>query len=101
MGDYIVSDISFHYVCFGLILYGQEKGWEPDALHNWLAVTGWGTSVDSKKAHKEGAAPAPDSTAIFTLQELIQEVTLSVLPLKRLLTFVVRHKISDSPSDDS
>ncbi|KLO17610.1 Glutamyl/glutaminyl-tRNA synthetase [Schizopora paradoxa] len=62
-----------------------EKGWEPGALLNWLAVTGWGTSADSKRTHKEGAVSAPDSTAIFTLQELIQEFDIKSLTRRRTI----------------
>ncbi len=55
------------------MVFGQENGWEPEALLNWLAVTGWGTSANSENS---GVKSAPDSTAILSLGGLIEEVKL-------------------------
>lgn len=59
----------------------QKRGWEPEAILNWLALAGWGAQ------HEVPATPdaphpskprliqeAPDSTRIMTLPEMIQQV---------------------------
>ncbi|EPQ61238.1 glutamyl-tRNA synthetase [Gloeophyllum trabeum ATCC 11539] len=64
-----------------------RRGWEPAAVLNWLALAGWGvqhenpdTSAGSTSA---SSAPAPDSTALMTLSELIEKFDLSALTHRR------------------
>ncbi|KAI0045752.1 glutamyl-tRNA synthetase [Auriscalpium vulgare] len=79
----------------------SERGWEPEALLNWLALAGWGVSTpppsESEKPrrghgnpHSRDASPlheprnnAPDSTTVMTLPEIIDNFDLSVLTHRR------------------
>ncbi|KAI0078525.1 glutamyl-tRNA synthetase [Panus rudis PR-1116 ss-1] len=64
------------------VLDYQRKGWEPDAVLNWLALAGWGTQRGSASdAHSKKSAP--DSTAVMTLPELIEKFDLSSLTHRR------------------
>jgi hypothetical protein len=53
----------------------QRRGWEPDAVLNWLALAGWGTHTEesSDQASKR-AAKAPDSTTVMSLSEIVTNV---------------------------
>ncbi|EAU93648.2 glutamyl-tRNA synthetase [Coprinopsis cinerea okayama7 len=57
-----------------------RRGWEPGAVLNWLALAGWGARHDhsaSEESSSSGSSTtsseAPDSTAIYSLPELINE----------------------------
>lgn len=54
----------------------QRQGWESDAILNWLALAGWGTRHPEREeqAMSFGHHDAPDSTAIMSLEEIINEV---------------------------
>lgn len=69
-----------------------RRGWEPDALLNWLALAGWGVDRDptSESGHVRPSSsnsslsnpappslsrPAPDSTALKTLTQLVDQVS--------------------------
>lgn len=72
-----------------------RRGWEPAAVLNWLALAGWGTishhkhdhdsSVSSSSSSSEDGrvSPAPDSTTLMTLEELIKEFSLTALTHRR------------------
>jgi glutamyl-tRNA synthetase len=58
----------------------QRRGWEPDAVLNWLALAGWGTHTESS-SHGDKVSgtvgrtvKAPDSTAVMSLSEIIDNV---------------------------
>lgn len=72
VSDFIVS--AFLNILFNFIdsLINQEKGWEPDAVVNWLAIAGWGRQQMPFSA-KDSASEKPKSD-ILTMNELIQEV---------------------------
>jgi len=99
--DYIVScflDPSSFWADLGFCSF-QRRGWEPDAVLNWLALAGWGArhephadlsssaaDTTTQSTHAGAHAPkpvqlqsAPDSTHIMTKQELISEFDLSAV----------------------
>lgn len=53
----------------------QKRGWEPEALINWLALAGWGQAARSP-SDSTPTPRSPESTAILTLPELIDQVRL-------------------------
>ncbi|RXW18600.1 hypothetical protein EST38_g7256 [Candolleomyces aberdarensis] len=69
-----------------------KRGWEPISVLNWLALAGWGarhdpfteptetkpesSSPSSTHSHQSGT-DAPDSTAVYTLPQLISEFDLT------------------------
>ncbi|KAL9715631.1 Glutamate--tRNA ligase mitochondrial [Leucoagaricus gongylophorus] len=58
-----------------------RQGWESDAILNWLALAGWGTRHPEREeqAMSFGHHDAPDSTAIMSLEEIINEFDLSAM----------------------
>ncbi|EKM76990.1 hypothetical protein AGABI1DRAFT_108396 [Agaricus bisporus var. burnettii JB137-S8] len=61
-----------------------RRGWEPNAILNWLALAGWGARHPEREREGPGPTPvnhhgAPDSTAIMSLEELINEFDLSAM----------------------
>ncbi|KAL0950568.1 hypothetical protein HGRIS_007370 [Hohenbuehelia grisea] len=69
-----------------------RRGWEPEAVLNWLALAGWGamteTAADAAQVDSNNSAassssphhlPAPDSTKLMTMSELIDSFDLRVL----------------------
>ncbi|KAF6758847.1 glutamyl-tRNA synthetase [Ephemerocybe angulata] len=63
-----------------------RRGWEPVSVLNWLALAGWGAKHNpNDHPHPEGTpcththTDAPDSTAVYTLPELITEFDLSAV----------------------
>lgn len=53
----------------------QRRGWEPDAVLNWLALAGWGAHTEeSGDQASKAAAKAPDSTAVMSLSEIVTNV---------------------------
>jgi glutamyl-tRNA synthetase len=68
------------------VLDYMRRGWEPDAVLNWLALAGWGahTEESSDQASKM-AAKAPDSTTVMSLSEIIANFRLDVLTHRRTI----------------
>jgi glutamyl-tRNA synthetase len=57
----------------------QRRGWEPDAVLNWLALTGWGTHTEeSGDQASKTAAKAPDSTTVMSLPEIVTNVRFQI-----------------------
>ena len=57
----------------------QRRGWEPDAVLNWLALAGWGTHIEeSGDQVSKTAAKAPDSTTVMSLSEIISNVRFPI-----------------------
>ena len=56
----------------------QGRGWEPDAVLNWLALAGWGTHTESSGQSDQPTktVKAPDSTTVMNLSEIINNVCL-------------------------
>ncbi|KAG6890876.1 hypothetical protein C0992_012012 [Termitomyces sp. T32_za158] len=63
-------------------------GWEPQAVLNWLALTGWGAKhemplpsdpTDHHPRHGKLLQQAPDSTTLMTLPQMINEFELTAL----------------------
>jgi glutamyl-tRNA synthetase len=65
----------------------QHRGWEPEAVLNWLALAGWGVHQDRSSTQSTSATAtrtlqhAPDSTAMMSLSELVMKVCLFALLL--------------------
>ena len=61
--------------------FTQHRGWEPEAVLNWLALAGWGSSHSNQPDPERSSTPseAPDSTAIYSVKELISEVRVSAM----------------------
>lgn len=85
--------LPFSFIRPGLTISGyQERGWEPQAVVNWLALAGWGvhdhshshshsseasssnSDSDSSSASSSKQTAAPDSTTVMSLPEIIQHV---------------------------
>ncbi|KAK7047572.1 Glutamate--tRNA ligase mitochondrial [Paramarasmius palmivorus] len=61
-----------------------KRGWEPEAILNWLALAGWGASSSSPASSTTSTTStnsnsAPDSTTILTLPQLIDQFSLSAV----------------------
>ncbi|KAF8341957.1 hypothetical protein F5887DRAFT_918944 [Amanita rubescens] len=50
----------------------DRRGWEPEAILNWLALSGWG-------ARREPISPSSDSTTVMALHEMISQFDLDAL----------------------
>ncbi|KAH7907048.1 hypothetical protein BJ138DRAFT_1216266 [Hygrophoropsis aurantiaca] len=84
----------------------MRRGWEPGAVLNWLALSGWGVQHDH--AHRQFSSnsdttnQAPDSTTLMTLSELIDQFDLSSLTHRRnvldpaKLNFLNKHHLISS-----
>jgi glutamyl-tRNA synthetase len=59
----------------------QGRGWEPDAVLNWLALAGWGTHTEPSDQSDQPTrtVKAPDSTTVMNLSEIINNVCLAFL----------------------
>ncbi|TDL22363.1 glutamyl-tRNA synthetase [Rickenella mellea] len=72
-----------------------EKGWEPSAVLNWLALAGWGGNPVTSTAH----TPSPEQSEVLTLPELIQQFELTSLTTRgsvldpQKLTFLNRRHL--------
>ncbi|KAI0321476.1 hypothetical protein OF83DRAFT_1099368 [Amylostereum chailletii] len=73
-----------------------DEGWEPSAVLNWLGLAGWGVDrshehdhshndpqSSSDLCHAHPPSRAPDSTAVFTVPEMIQQFDLSFVTHRR------------------
>ncbi|KAF4566578.1 Glutamate--tRNA ligase mitochondrial [Pleurotus pulmonarius] len=64
-----------------------RRGWEPAAILNWLALAGWGaqrevtevSSGPSGSPRSVQSSPAPDSTTVMTMPEMIEQFDLPAL----------------------
>ncbi|KAF8553539.1 hypothetical protein OG21DRAFT_1597677 [Imleria badia] len=64
------------------VLEFMKRRWEPEALINWLALAGWGQAARSP-SDTTPTTRSPDSTAILTLPELIEQFDLASLTHRR------------------
>jgi glutamyl-tRNA synthetase len=68
------------------VLDYMRRGWEPDAVLNWLALAGWGAHTEeSGDQASKTAAKAPDSTTVMSLSEIITNFRLDVLTHRRTI----------------
>jgi len=68
------------------VLDYMRRGWEPDAVLNWLALAGWGTHTEPSAQGDEASKTikkAPDSTTVMSLSEIIDNFELDVLTHRR------------------
>ncbi|KIJ60123.1 hypothetical protein HYDPIDRAFT_32546 [Hydnomerulius pinastri MD-312] len=65
------------------VLDFMRRGWEPEAMVNWLALAGWGQPSRSSLADSATTSQGPDSTAVLTLSELIEQFDLGALTQRR------------------
>ena len=56
----------------------QRRGWEPDAVLNWLALAGWGTHTEESGDQASKTAKAPDSTTVMSLSEIVTNVRFPI-----------------------
>jgi len=63
----------------------QRRGWEPDAVLNWLALAGWGTHTEPSEQGDQPSkvVQAPDSTTVMNLSEIVNNVRLFLLSRMR------------------
>ncbi|KIJ45213.1 hypothetical protein M422DRAFT_30062 [Sphaerobolus stellatus SS14] len=57
-----------------------SKGWEPEAILNWLALVGWGNRSGQASGKEQHGKSIPD---VFTLEELERKFDLSALTSRR------------------
>jgi len=64
----------------------MEKGWEPDAVVNWLAIAGWGRQSSSAPS-PNGSSPGSSKPKldVLTMNELINEFELTSLTQRRTI----------------
>ncbi|KAI0063242.1 glutamyl-tRNA synthetase [Artomyces pyxidatus] len=64
-----------------------QRGWEPEAVLNWLALAGWGVhgehAASPSSTTSRSQNHAPDSTKVMSLAEIIQDFDLSALTHRR------------------
>ncbi|KAJ8593595.1 anticodon-binding domain of class I aminoacyl-tRNA synthetase, partial [Rhizopogon salebrosus TDB-379] len=67
------------------VLDFMHRGWEPEAVLNWLALAGWGVHHENGQPSpsKTPSSQPPDSTALMTLPDLIEQFDLSSLTHRR------------------
>lgn len=57
----------------------KRRGWEPEAILNWLALAGWGARHEETPFSTQSSRPrlvqeAPDSTRVMSFPELVDKV---------------------------
>ncbi|KAF8332153.1 hypothetical protein F5887DRAFT_997513 [Amanita rubescens] len=77
-----------------------RRGWEPEAILNWLALSGWGarresispstSSTSSSTPPTSPPPPTPDSTTVMPLNEMISQFDLDALTHRRLHSLAER-----------
>jgi len=69
------------------VLDYMRRGWEPDAVLNWLALAGWGTHTEpsGQGDHPSKTVKAPDSTTVMNLSEIIDNFELDALTHRRTI----------------
>ncbi|PIL30833.1 hypothetical protein GSI_07001 [Ganoderma sinense ZZ0214-1] len=68
------------------VLDYARRGWEPNAILNWLALAGWGVQHDTSCLVPSSGGvskQAPDSTTIMSVEEMIQDFDFSVVTHRR------------------
>ncbi|KIK66142.1 hypothetical protein GYMLUDRAFT_158716 [Collybiopsis luxurians FD-317 M1] len=55
----------------------MRRGWEPQAILNWLALAGWGVKYEDSAPPR--IEDAPDSTHLMSLEEMISNFDLTAL----------------------
>lgn len=87
--QWFIQNAFSSFFCF------QHRGWEPQAILNWLALAGWGakheatapitdgsdtdSSSSSRPSSPHRLEDAPDSTHLMTIDEMISDFDLSAL----------------------
>ncbi|EIN13144.1 hypothetical protein PUNSTDRAFT_57115 [Punctularia strigosozonata HHB-11173 SS5] len=74
----------------------MKRGWEPEAVLNWLALAGWGVQHDHPASSPSGHAShglfrstwsafktAPSSTTVLTMSDMIRDFDLKALTHRR------------------
>ncbi|KAF8957056.1 hypothetical protein BDZ97DRAFT_1670524 [Flammula alnicola] len=60
-----------------------KRGWEPEAVLNWVVLSGWGVTHDTppEAGASQSRSPdfVPDSTKVMTLQEMIDRFSISAI----------------------
>ncbi|KAH8988238.1 glutamyl-tRNA synthetase [Lactarius akahatsu] len=88
------------------VLDYMRRGWEPDAVLNWVALAGWGTHTESFDDIPK-TAKAPDSTTVMSLPEIITNLKLDVLTHRRTildyakLEYINKHHLMRTLSTES
>lgn len=77
----------------------MRRGWEPSAVLNWLALAGWGVQQSDASTPTTGSTAAPDSTAVMSISEMIENVSSSTLYSEQQLIITVRLIITYTPSN--
>ncbi|KAI0252733.1 glutamyl-tRNA synthetase [Lactifluus subvellereus] len=92
------------------VLDYMRRGWEPDAVLNWLALAGWGTHTESSSSQGDQVSrtvKAPDSTTVMSLSEIIDNFKLDALTHRRTtldsvkLEYLNKHHLVRARSTES
>ncbi|KAI1789160.1 glutamyl-tRNA synthetase [Ganoderma leucocontextum] len=68
------------------VLDYARRGWEPNAILNWLALAGWGVQHDAPcplSPSRGVSKQAPDSTTVMSVEEMIRDFDFSVVTHRR------------------
>ncbi|KAH7884204.1 hypothetical protein F5I97DRAFT_1938759 [Phlebopus sp. FC_14] len=73
------------------VLDFMRRGWEPEALLNWLALAGWGVhhnqgrdTTQSSTSDSVSEKHVPSSTEVMSMSELIEQFDLASLTHRRI-----------------
>ncbi|KAI9460137.1 glutamyl-tRNA synthetase [Lactarius psammicola] len=89
------------------VLDYMRRGWEPDAVLNWLALAGWGAHTEESGDQASKTAKAPDSTTVMNLSEIVTNFRLDVLTHRRTildpakLEYLNKHHLMRTRSTES
>ena len=100
--DYIVGLTLIQFDGSLQISSFKRRGWEPEAILNWLALAGWGarheetspSTPSSTHTPRRLVQEAPDSTTVMSFSELVDQV-------RRLVTTCLELPIPLSNSSNS
>ena len=56
----------------------KQRGWESEAILNWLALAGWGVQR-APPGSSSSSSHAPDSTQMMSVEEMIHNVSSTTL----------------------
>ncbi|KAF9555858.1 glutamyl-tRNA synthetase [Agrocybe pediades] len=60
-----------------------KRGWEPEAVLNWVVLSGWGVShetpTEANASKDRSSTLAPDSTQIMNLEEMVDRFDISAI----------------------
>ncbi|KAI9509861.1 hypothetical protein F5148DRAFT_1184185 [Russula earlei] len=84
------------------VLDYMRRGWEPDAVLNWLALAGWGNHIEpsDRGGQASKTIKAPDSTTVMNISEIIDNFELGVVTHRRTtldpakLEFLNKHHLA-------